>query len=89
MIPPRCSRRLPPRGFRDDTLSAMADAASPAATLRDLQLLFAAQREAFASESDPPLGVRRDRLDRLLALSKERYIAAYDIALIHAALADT
>ena len=28
-------------------------------------------------------------LDRVLELSKERYVAAYDIALIYAALADT
>jgi hypothetical protein len=28
-------------------------------------------------------------LDRVLKLSKERYVAAYDIALIYAALADT
>jgi len=49
----------------------MADAPQPAATPRDLQFLFAAQREAFASESDPPLDVRRDRLDRLLALTEK------------------
>ena len=49
----------------------MADAPQPAATPRDLQFLFAAQRKAFASEPDPPLGVRRDRLDRLLALTEK------------------
>jgi coniferyl-aldehyde dehydrogenase len=33
-----------------------------------LPALFAAQRAAFAAERDPPLAVRRDRLDRLDAL---------------------
>jgi coniferyl-aldehyde dehydrogenase len=34
----------------------------------ELPALFAAQRAAFAAERDPPLAVRRDRLDRLAAL---------------------
>jgi len=33
-----------------------------------LQRLFSAQREAFATERDPALAVRRDRLDRLATL---------------------
>ena len=51
-------------------MSAKADQGPPA-TLRELQQLFAAQRKAFAAEPDPSLRVRRDRLDRLLALTEK------------------
>lgn len=37
----------------------------------DAASLFAAQRAAFAREPDPPLSVRRDRLDRIAALVEE------------------
>ena len=36
-----------------------------------LPLLFAAQRAAFEKERDPPLAVRRDRLERVAALIEE------------------
>jgi coniferyl-aldehyde dehydrogenase len=52
-------------------MSAIADHAPSTATVRDLEHLFAAQRKAFASEPDPPLSVRRGRLDRLLALTEK------------------
>ncbi len=38
---------------------------------QDLVALFAAQRAAFAAAPDPPLGVRRDRLDRVAAMIEE------------------
>ncbi len=44
------------------------NASAPVATLPEL---FAAQRAAFAAEPYPPLGVRRDRLDRLAAIVEE------------------
>ena len=40
-------------------------------TLTRLQDLFAAQRKAFAAEPYPLLATRRDRLDRLAALTEE------------------
>ena len=46
---------------------------------------FRAQALALSGRREEALA----ELDRLLALSKERYVPAYDIALIHAALADT
>ena len=46
---------------------------------------FRAQALALSGRREEALA----ELDRLLELSKERYVAAYDIALIHAALADT
>jgi coniferyl-aldehyde dehydrogenase len=49
--------------------AAAAGSVAPAAP-HDLQQLFAAQREAFAAEPYPPASVRRDRLDRLLALTE-------------------
>lgn len=45
---------------------------------------FRAQALALSGRREEALA----ELERLLTLSKERYIAAYDIALIHAALAD-
>jgi coniferyl-aldehyde dehydrogenase len=42
---------------------------------------FAAQRRAFAADSNPPLAARRERLDRLLALiddNEEALVAAVD-----------
>jgi DNA-binding winged helix-turn-helix (wHTH) protein/TolB-like protein/tetratricopeptide (TPR) repeat protein len=47
---------------------------------------------AFRAEALALSGRREEalaELDRVLKLSKERYVAAYDIALIHAALGDT
>jgi coniferyl-aldehyde dehydrogenase len=49
-------------------MSALADDPSPPAPGEELQRLFSAQREAFASERDPAFAVRRDRLDRLATL---------------------
>ena len=46
---------------------------------------FRAQAFALSGQREKAL----TELDRVLKLSKERYVAAYDIALIHAALADT
>jgi DNA-binding winged helix-turn-helix (wHTH) protein/TolB-like protein/lipoprotein NlpI len=46
---------------------------------------FRAQALALSGRREEALA----ELDRLLTLSKTRYVAAYDIALIHAALADT
>jgi DNA-binding winged helix-turn-helix (wHTH) protein/TolB-like protein/Tfp pilus assembly protein PilF len=46
---------------------------------------FRAQALALSGRREEALA----ELDRLLTLSKERYIPAYDIALIHAAFADT
>ena len=52
-------------------MSTTPDPASRAPAARGLEQLFAAQRKAFAAEPDPPLAVRCDRLDRLLALTEE------------------
>jgi coniferyl-aldehyde dehydrogenase len=51
-----------------DRPQALAD--SSATALARIEDVFAAQRAAFAREMNPSLGVRRDRLDRLLLLTK-------------------
>jgi coniferyl-aldehyde dehydrogenase len=54
-------------------------AAGVTATIAVLEAAFAAQRTAFAREMNPSLAVRRDRLDRLLALTsthQEEIVAA-------------
>lgn len=46
----------------------------PAPAISELESVFAAQRRAFAAESNPSLAVRRDRLTRLLAVTERHEV---------------
>jgi coniferyl-aldehyde dehydrogenase len=52
-------------------MTAMVEQAASLGQEESLQRLFARQRTAFAAEPDPTFAVRRDRLDRLQALTSE------------------